>query len=53
MVTTTPFESSVILTVEEHEGMTAEEAAKVLSEMVEAYPTATISSMNCDFGLVG
>lgn len=53
MVTTTPFESGVILTVEEHEDMTAEDADKVLSEMVAAYPTATISSVNCDFGLVG
>lgn len=50
MVTTTPFESGVILTLEEHENMTAKGAARVLSQMVEAYPTAAMNSVNCDLG---
>lgn len=52
MVTTKPFESGVILTVEEHENMTAKDAARVLSAMVVAYPAAAISSANCDLGAV-
>lgn len=50
MVTTTPFESGVILTLEEHENMTAKESAQTLAAMVAAYPTAAISSVNCDLG---
>lgn len=52
MVTTTPFKSGVILTLEEHENMTAKDAAKTLAVMVAAYPTASISSVNCDLGAV-
>ena len=52
MVTTTPFDSGVILSLEEHDDMTAKEAAKVLTAMVAAYPTAAISSVNCDLGAV-
>lgn len=50
MVSTTPLEGGVILSLEEHEDMSAEEAAWVLSAMVETYPTAAISSVNCDLG---
>lgn len=50
MVSTTPLVGGVILSLEEHEDMSAEEAAWVLSAMVEAYPTAAISSVNCDLG---
>lgn len=52
MVTTTPFDSGVILSLEEHDDMTAKEAAKTLAAMVAAYPTAAISSVNCDLGAV-
>ena len=52
MVTTTPFDSGVIFTLEEHENMTAKEAAKTLAGTVAAYPRASISSVNCDLGAV-
>lgn len=47
-VTTTPFESGVILVFEEHENMTAAQAVKALADMSAAYPTAPVSSVNCD-----
>jgi|GEM_PF-6030467 len=51
-VTTTPFESGVILTVEEHDDLSAVDAARVLAEVVARYPLAAITSINCDLGAV-
>ena len=48
MVSVSPDESGVIRTLAEYDDMTATQAALVLAEMVQAYPTASISSVNCD-----
>ncbi len=48
IVTTTPFESGVILTLEEHEDLSADDATAKLAELVETYPLAPVSSDDCD-----
>ena len=52
MVSTSPAEGGEILTLEEHDDMTAKDAARVLAAMIKAYPTVAVSGANCNLGKV-
>lgn len=47
-VTTTPFETGMILMLEDHENLSAGDAKAKLAELAETYPLAPVSGDDCD-----
>lgn len=47
LLSTTPLENGNILTLEEHDDLSSEEAASVLAALVVEYPAAPVSTNNC------